>query len=114
MFLFQLLADIWNLFLFVGEFLAFGRLLEKIWPVFVYRLATLAEILFEAAKSGVACVACQCSQCLSQNSGQLGMWPLWAGYISRIYPESTQELNQILGPFWFVYTAESTQDLKKV
>ena len=41
------------------------------------------------------------------------MYVLWAGYISRIYPESTQELNQILGPFWFVYTAESTQDLKK-
>ena len=41
------------------------------------------------------------------------MYVLWAGYISRIYPESTQELNQILGPFWFVYTAESPQDLKK-
>ena len=39
--------------------------------------------------------------------------PLWGGYISRIYPESTQELDQILGPFWFVYTAESPQDLKK-
>ena len=38
---------------------------------------------------------------------------LWGGYISRIYPESTQELNQILGPFWSVYKAESPQDLKK-
>ena len=38
----------------------------------------------------------------------------WAGYISRIYPESTQELDQILGPFWFVYTTESSQDFKKV
>ena len=38
---------------------------------------------------------------------------LWAGYIGRIYPGTTQELNQILGPFWFVYTAESPQDLKK-
>ena len=28
---------------------------------------------------------------------------LWAGYISRIYPESAQELNQILDPFWFLY-----------
>ena len=37
----------------------------------------------------------------------------WAGYISRIYPESTQGLDPILGPFWFVYTAESPQDLKK-
>ena len=37
----------------------------------------------------------------------------WGGYISRIYPESTQELNQILGPFWSVYKAESPQDLKK-
>ena len=39
---------------------------------------------------------------------------LWGGYISRIYPESTQELDQILGPFWFVYTTESSQDFKKV
>ena len=31
----------------------------------VNRQATLAEILLEAVKSGVACVACQCSQCLS-------------------------------------------------
>ena len=38
---------------------------------------------------------------------------LWGGYISRIYPESTQELNQILGPFWSVYKAESPQDLRK-
>ena len=38
---------------------------------------------------------------------------LWGGYISRIHPESTQELNQILGPFWSVYKAESPQDLKK-
>ena len=38
---------------------------------------------------------------------------LWGGYISRIYPESTQELDQILGPFWFVYTTESSQDFEK-
>ena len=44
---------------------------------------------------------------------QLSTCCLWAGYISRIYPESTQELNQILGPFWSVYKAESPQDLKK-
>ena len=31
----------------------------------------------------------------------------------RIHPESAQELNQILGPFWSVYKSESPQDLKK-
>ena len=41
------------------------------------------------------------------------LW-LWGGYISCTYPESTQELDQILGPFWFVYTTESSQDFKKV
>ena len=38
---------------------------------------------------------------------------LWGGYFSRIYPESTQELDQILGPFWFVYTAESPPGFEK-
>ena len=36
---------------------------------------------------------------------------LLAGYISRICPESTQEVNRIMGLFLFVYTAESSQDL---
>ena len=27
---------------------------------------------------------------------------------------TTQEVDQILGPFWFVYTAEGPQDLKTV
>ena len=44
----------------------------------------------------------------------LGCLFLWGGYISKIYSESTQELDQILGPFWFVYTTESSQDFKKV
>ena len=37
---------------------------------------------------------------------------LWAGYIRRIYPECTLELNQSLGPLCFVYRAESPQDWK--
>ena len=28
-------------------------------------------------------------------------------------PESTQEVDQILGSFWFVYITESPQDLKR-
>ena len=39
---------------------------------------------------------------------------LWAGYTIRRYPDCTQELNQILGPFCFVQTAESSQDFKIV
>ena len=32
----------------------------------------------------------------------------------EIFPESTQELSQILGPLWFVYKAESPQDFKNM
>ena len=51
---------------------------------------------------------------MSLEAGSSLLAILWGGYISRIYPGSTQKLDQILGPFWFVYTTESSQDFKKV
>ena len=44
-------------------------------------LATLAEILFEAAQSGVGCLASKCSQCLTLYFAENGQLKGSVGYL---------------------------------
>ena len=44
-------------------------------------LATLAEILFEAAQSGVGCLASKCSQCLTLYFAENGQQKGSVGYL---------------------------------